>query len=199
MRAVVDLTGKKFGRLLVVSQSTTSSPLKWNCVCDCGKTSVVEGGKLKSGHTKSCGCLKHEEARERMTKHGRRHTRIYRIWCAMKDRCARQKHYFDRGITVCDEWLNDFQAFYDWAISHGYADDLTIDRIDVNGNYCPENCRWATTKEQQNNTRKNRLITYNGETNTLSEWAEKLEINYSTLRSRLNRDHMTFEEAIRKG
>lgn len=125
-------------------------------------------------------------------KHGQYGSRLYETWQTMKKRCSnpnnRQYHlYGGRGIIVCDEWRNDFQAFYDWAMSHGYADDLTIDRIDVNGNYEPSNCRWATMKEQQNNRRNNHLITYNGETKTLKQWSEKIGIDWGVLYSRLKK------------
>ena len=110
----------------------------------------------------------------------------------MKDRCYNSNvleydNYGGRGIKVCEEWLNDFQAFYNWSMSHGYSDDLTIDRKDNEGDYCPENCRWVTYKEQNNNTSRNRLLTNAGETHTISEWSEILGINASTISSRLSR------------
>lgn len=124
--------------------------------------------------------------------HGMTGTRIHDEWRAMKRRCYTKSHiefprYGGRGITVCDEWLHDFQAFYDWAMANGYRDDLTLDRKNANGNYEPLNCRWATQKEQQNNRRNNHYITYNGETLTARQFAEKHNMNYSTLITRLNR------------
>ena len=127
------------------------------------------------------------------TTHGMCGTRIYRIWKKMKSRCHNsndpdyQKWYGSRGIQVCNEWRNNFQAFYDWAMSHGYSDELSIDRIDVDGNYCPENCRWIDMKTQARNKSDNRLITCNGETHCLSEWAEILGIRSSILRTRVYR------------
>ena len=144
-----DLTGQRFGRLTVLERTE----LKWLCKCDCGNKKIVAGGHLVSGDTKSCGCLR--------IKHGMRNTRLYSIWHGMKERCYNTKHKFykhygGRGIKVCEEWKNDFQTFADWALSHGYADNLTIDRIDVNGNYEPSNCQWATNAEQQRNKRNSK-------------------------------------------
>ena len=123
-------------------------------------------------------------------KHGMYGTRLYSIWQNMKNRCYYIRsiefaRYGGRGIKVCKEWRESFQNFFDWAIRNGYADNLTIDRIDVNGDYCPENCRWATPKEQQNNRRNNHPLTYKGKTQTVSEWANELSISESTIRTRL--------------
>lgn len=121
---------------------------------------------------------------------GKRYTRLYKIWCGMKYRCYNANYdgynnYGGRGIIVCQEWINDFGNFYEWAIKNGYKDTLTIERIDVNGNYCPENCKWATMKEQENNKRNNTVLEYNGEKRTVSEWADKLQVSKETLYSRL--------------
>ena len=137
----------------------------------------------------SCGCLVKEN---HICTHNKSYTRLYRIWQKTKQRCYNENHkhfqyYGARGITVCDEWKNDFQVFYEWAINNGYSDELTIDRINVNGNYEPSNCRWATRKEQMNNTRQNRFITYNGKTQTAKQWSEELGIKYPTLQGRLQR------------
>lgn len=133
--------------------------------------------------------------------HGLSHSRIYNTYHSMKQRCYNPSHksyhnYGGRGIKVCEEWLNDFQAFYDWSMSHGYSDDLTIDRKDNNGNYCPENCRWATYKEQSNNVRTNHIITYKDETHTLKEWSEILNINHNTLYRRINGMKWSIERAF---
>jgi hypothetical protein len=132
--------------------------------------------------------------------HGKRKTRLYRIWANVKTRCTNKNdphynRYGGRGITVCDEWKNDFEAFCNWAMSNDYADDLTIDRIDNNGNYCPSNCRWVTVKEQNQNKRNVILLTYNGETKSAAEWARKLNLGHDTIRQRY-RKGWTVEQCL---
>lgn len=185
-----DLTHQKFGRLLVLEKTDMRDHryIIYKCKCDCGNIIYVNGNKLRSGHTKSCGCYR----KELLTSHGKSNTRLYNIYHHMKARCYnithdRYKDYGARGIVVCDEWLTDFTAFYNWSIENGYRENLTIDRIDVNGNYEPNNCRWATPKEQQRNTRYNRNYTINGETHCLIEWCERLNRNYNTVACRINR------------
>ena len=172
------MIGLKFERLVVISEAgkTKDGHKKWLCKCDCGKTTIVDGRDLRRGKTKSCGCLLRETAKtqKHCYKHGDKHTRLYTIWNNMRDRCRRPKNsnYFNyggRGIYVCKEW-NDYITFKKWALDNGYKDNLSIDRIDVNGNYEPSNCRWATIQEQANNKRTSRKITHNGETHTITEW-----------------------------
>lgn len=165
-----DLSGMRFGRLIVKERVGTKSrsPL-WRCTCDCGKDTYATSRSLKSGRTQSCGCLQADNRRglKGKTKHGQYGTRLYGVWTDMKSRCLNPnaknyKHYGGRGISICDEWLNDFAAFSEWAFANGYDPNApygacTIDRIDVNGNYEPSNCRWADAKTQARNRRKGSL------------------------------------------
>ena len=191
MAKLIDLTGRKIGRLLVVERACNDKwgGAYWVCRCNCGNYVVVRGSRLANGTTSSCGCFG-DEVRLEPKSHGMSKTRIHHTWTAMKQRCLNKKdpsynRYGGRGIKVCDEWI-DFESFYKWAIDNGYREDLTIDRIDVDGDYTPENCRWTTRKVQNNNTSRNHYITYNGETKTVSEWAETQKLNKQTLRKRLS-------------
>lgn len=191
----LDLTGMRFGRLQVIKlgdyylDGYGQKRRKWICKCDCGNTKMALSSELKSGRTKSCGCLKHESCH---TTHGLSKTRLYRIWDNMKSRCNNPKvncyeNYGGRGISVCKEWMDNFESFYKWSMENGYSDNLTLDRIDNDGNYMPSNCKWTTTKEQSRNKRVNVFITYNGKTMTQKDWSIELGGSASLVPNRLRR------------
>lgn len=177
-----DLTGKRFGRLLVIERiGTKGGHALWKCKCDCGNEAEESSKFLNRGHTNSCGCL----VKERMTTHGLSKTKLHNVWNSMKERCSNPNvknysSYGGRGITVCDEW-SDFIPFYQWAMNNGYTDELTIDRVDNDGNYEVGNCKWSTYKEQANNKRNNFCCEYQGETKTISQWSEIIGISPSIL------------------
>lgn len=200
MGEFIDLTGKRFGRLVAISLAVTEKKGSyWLCRCDCGNMAVVRRGNLVSGNTKSCGCLGEEirqtnikrAADKAATHRYSNKERLYTIWARMRQRCRNPRYnrassYYKKGVTVCEEWT-DYLAFREWAYSNGYRDGLSIDRIDNDGNYCPENCRWATSKEQANNRSSNHRVAFNEEILTIREWAARLGIAESTLSSRLSR------------
>ena len=192
MSKLIDLTGQRFGRLTVMGFAEMRGSMSyWHCRCECGAQCDVRRDHLLSGEVRSCKCLSRELSSHRLKTHGMTNTRLWRIWAGMKQRCydpsfQQYPKYGGRGITVCDAWYKSFQCFYDWAMTHGYNETLTIDRIDVNGNYCPENCRWATSKEQGNNKRNNYLITFEEQQLTAKEWSRKTGIHADTIRWRLN-------------
>lgn len=183
--------GKVYGKLTIIGTGNNSRYCKdrtWLCKCECGNEVEIQEMKLKTGWTKSCGCFRSMTTTLRKTRHGFSHTRLHDIWCGIKSRCTNAntksyKHYGGRGIKICDEWLK-FENFRDWSYKHGYADNLSIDRIDVNGDYSPLNCRWVDIVTQMNNTTRTVLLTYNGETHSLAEWARILNVNYHALKRR---------------
>ena len=180
---MIDLANKRFGKLTALKYVGNS---KWLCKCDCGNETRVNAYKLTSGHTKSCGCLKHNGYHYT---HKLGKPKTYSHWVNMKTRCynknsVKYKTYGERGITVCDEWL-DFKNFHEWAITHGYEDGLTIDRIDNDKGYCPENCRWVTRLQQAKNKRNNHMITYNGITDTIEGWNTRLGYYPDCIRRRI--------------
>ena len=195
VRKIQDLTGKKFGRLIVIAQAESYRKpsgqvvTRWICRCKCGNKVIVRATNLKIGNTNSCGCLKSDVLRSNRVIHGLYNTKLYKTWSNMKQRCYNSNsddyyNYGGRGITVCDEWLNSFQKFYNWSINNGYKEELTIDRINVNGNYEPIKCRWITNAEQQNNKRNNHLIEYDGKTQNIKSWCRELGLSQSTFYKR---------------
>lgn len=190
MGAFKDISGQKFGRLTALYKlnNYNKKGTYWLCSCECGNITIVYTGHLLNEHTKSCGCLNREPTKGN-TKHGQTGTRLYHILDAMKQRCYNKnhkhyKHYGARDVAVCDEWRNDFMNFHDWAVNSGYDDSLTIDRIDNNGNYEPNNCRWVDYTTQNNNRRNTVYLTYNGKTQTIKEWSKELNVNAKTLYTR---------------
>lgn len=198
MSRLIDLTGQRFGMLTVLPYAGKSKHKHtiWLCKCDCGNEKVIDGQHLKQGNTRSCGCLEKYNrsifgTRSKRT-HQMKNTRIYHIWQGAKNRVFNKNDehwlaYGGRGITMCKEWATSFEHFCAWAFANGYSENLTIDRIDVNGNYCPENCRWVTNAEQQRNKRNNRYYTYNGKTQLIPAWAKEFGVTDSTIRSRIRR------------
>lgn len=202
-----DMTGQRFGRLVVIERATEKrrQGVYWHCRCDCGNEIDVLGTSLRCGDTKSCGCLHRETVSTMMSTHGLSKTRLYRVWAGIKNRCynphaENYKYYGANGITMCDEWRNSFESFRDWAVNNGYdehasSQQCTIDRINTALGYSPDNCRWVDHVTQCNNQTSNKLFTYNGATHTMAEWAKIFQIKYTTLRARI-RHGVPFEEAI---
>ena len=200
---IKDITGQRFGKLVAIKMVQKNSNIKsrhavWLCKCDCGNEAIIDGVRLRNGKTRSCGCYAKERTRERMTTHGMTKTRLFGIWQGMRDRCNNTMskayiNYGGRGITVCDEWKNDFKAFYDWAFGNGYRDNLTIERINVNGNYCPENCMWIPFEEQSKNRRN--VSIYNGLSQR--QWALRLNLNPVTLFNHRKRHKVSLEQTVR--
>jgi len=206
--SVEDLTGKQFGELTVISFSHMDYRhcAKWLCLCSCGCGTVVDASHLRSGHTTTCG-----HANITLVKHkdgyypARDHPRLYGVWSAMKARCnnaksASYKDYGGRGIRVCDEWMS-FTPFCEWALTHGYNENAkiggcTLDRIDVDGDYSPTNCRFVDAQTQMNNKTNNRYATINGKTDTMANWIRRLGLKRGTVMQRLSRGY-TPEEALR--
>jgi hypothetical protein len=202
MPKLIDLTGQQFGRLIVIKKvKSNSKETTWECKCECGNTIITKGIYLRTGDTKSCGCLAKEKLIQRNYKHGKRYTRLYNIWRDMIRRCENEtryahEYYHDKGITVYTEWRKNFNSFFEWSVNNGYSDDLTIDRINTNGNYEPDNCRWVTMKVQGNNKSNNHLISFNNETHTLSEWGNITGIKPLTIRARIMNYHWSIKDAL---
>ena len=204
MGRLIDLTGKTFERLTVIGRADNlNGQTAWICQCSCEDRTIkiVRGSDLKKGTVRSCGCLHNELSRKKMLAlkdvaktdgHGMTHTKLYRVWKGMRERCNYTQHksykyYGERGIKVCEHWNNEFMSFYKWAIDTGYQDGLTLDRIDNNGNYEPTNCRWVTRKEQSINKRNNKWIEIDGVRKTLTDWCRYYNISPSTVWARINK------------
>lgn len=204
---LINIIGEKHGRLTAIEIShCNKGNTYWLCKCDCGNKTKATIGALRSGNTKSCGCIHKEVLKITISNnrtHGKTNTRLYKIWDGMRQRCSNLnnkdfKRYGSRGITVCDEWDESFECFYDWAMSNGYEDNLTIDRKNVNGNYEPYNCRWFTAKQQGNNRRTNKTLIHNGKEMNMVEWANYTKIPYGTLKQRIY-NGWTIERALTPG
>ena len=193
-----NLKDKRFGHLTVLEFNGIVSNHKrsWLCKCDCGKIKPIREGNLLSGVSKSCGCAIVDKSRQRMLKHGMSKScgnhPLYKVWQGIKTRCyygksKRYKDYGGRGIKMYDDWRNDFMKFYKWAIENGYKEDLEISRINIDGNYEPNNCRFVTGTANQRNKRNNHLVTINFETKTIADWCEQCSLKRTTFHGRLER------------
>lgn len=216
MSKLIDLTGQRFGRLTVLERAKNDKlgRARWLCRCDCGKEKIVSGTNLRSGQTRSCGCLSKEMSvknglksriGERSLKHGDFGSKLYGVWAGMKRRCQNPnttyyKDYGGRGIKVCNEWQN-YEAFKEWALESGYKEGLTIERIDVNGNYCPNNCKWIPLSAQNANKRNTIYIKYKGKLFTIKETAQITGFKERTIKGRYERgwdSEKIFTEKIKK-
>jgi hypothetical protein len=192
MGAFINETGNIYGRLTVISKDVAASSgcIKWKCSCSCGNIVSVRGDSLRSGNTLSCKCLNNERALDLFTKHGMNKTPTYISFYNMLHRCYRSSHknfnnYGGRGIKVCDRWKDSFDNFF--SDMGEKPTGMTLDRIDNDKNYDPNNCRWATQKVQNRNTSRNTNLVFNGETKCITDWAKLLGISEYTLRARINR------------
>ena len=206
MSKKIDLTGDRFGRLKVIREyGRKRKEVTWLCQCDCGNQIVVNGYALRRGTTKSCGCYMRDQVKKSNKKHGLYDSRIHTIYYNMRNRCYNPNyylfaHYGGKGITICDKWLgeNGLINFYNWSISHGYADNLSIDRKDNSVGYSPTNCRWVSMREQQNNRTNNRILTYNNESHTMAEWARLLNVTYGALQQHVKKgNYIEYIERIK--
>lgn len=207
----IDLTGQRFGKLTVIKREHNDKrgETRWLCKCDCGKETIVLSSHIRNYRIRSCGCLRLENQNNIITQCNLNfeiYIRLKHIFSGMKRRCMNikdknYKNYGGRGIKICDEWLNKEKGmmnFCKWAINNGYEDNLTIDRIDTNGNYEPDNCRWVSIKEQENNRRDNVFLKYKGKVKTLKQWAETTGISYNTVYSRYAREIKLINNSIKK-
>lgn len=204
MKERVNIVGKRFGRLEVLSFSHNIGYTKYFlCRCDCGAEKTIAKNALTTGKVVSCGCKRSESfARlvesQKLPEH---YLQLGKIFRGMVKRCYdkrsnRYHRYGERGISICDEWMDDINAFRKWAVDHGYRPGLSIDRIDNDGNYCPENCRWVDSKAQSNNYSRNVFVEFDGKRQTLSQWSRELNIPTSTLHNRIRVKGWSIERAL---
>lgn len=201
MKHIKDLTGLEFGYLKVLSlYGRQKSGTRWNCLCKCGNTKIINKYALLGGTTLSCGCYHKEKTSQAKLKHGRRHTTEYNSWSGMKDRCYNKNShkyyaYGARGITVCDRWLNSFENFFE-DMGEKPSPKHTLDRIEVNGNYEDKNCRWALPTTQARNKQENHLILFEGKNLTMAEWSEITGIAFDTILARINYYGWSIKDAL---
>ena len=204
---IKNLKNKTFGKLKVIEMTDKRKhgSVVWKCLCECGNTVEVTTNCLTRGKTKSCGCYcietRKKNCKQTFTTHGQTKTKLYRVWQGMKRRCycpnsKSYKNYGERGIIICGSWKTNFQNFQTWAMDNGYKEGLTIERINVNGNYEPNNCTWIPLKEQNMNRRTTHYLTYNGKTLSITEWSQITGIPRRTISQRINRYCWTTEKAL---
>jgi hypothetical protein len=207
MKKAIDLTGQRFGKLVVIKRAdwikTKTNGANWLCRCDCGNEKIVASSYLFKGHTKSCGCYSFRWKENIIRHNSQEHRKLFAVYRNIIKRCydknfKQYKDYGGRGIIMCDEWLKNFEKFYSWAINNGYRKELSIDRINNDGNYEPNNCRWATIKEQSFNKRNTIILEYNNEKHTAKEWSKIIGISYSALLNRVKKK-MPLEKIFYKG
>lgn len=197
MGKFINLKGSRFGRLTVLERAKNGNcrQVRWLCKCDCGNLHYASTAVLRAGKVQSCGCL----IRDVHSTHGMSGTRLYKIWDGMKCRCYSKSHmhydkYGGRGIKICQEWRENPASFCEWAMANGYKDDLTIDRINHDGDYEPNNCRWITNAKQQTNKRNNRMITYKGKTQCVADWIRELNLDKARTYNRIANGWTEVEE-----
>ena len=199
MRKIILHPGQRFGKWTIlkdVASGSSNSTGRYLCECDCGTVREVASYSLRMGLSSSCRCHMTGNTRHGLCRHP-----LFRVWGGMKERCYRPssnsfQYYGAKGIAVCDAWRIDFRSFYRWAVTHGYRRGLTIERIDNDGNYEPSNCRWATTKEQARNCRRNHLVTYQGKTLPIVVWCDELGLKYDVIKQRLTKLKWTPKRAF---
>ena len=198
-----DLLNQKFGLLTVVAPAeSVGGCAMWACRCDCGNEIVCRAHNLLSGNTKSCGCTRSKRPCSKYsTQNGLSRSRQYIIWSNMKRRCyCETDKYYEvyggKGITICDEWKDNFLSFYEWSLKTGFADGLTIDRIDNSKGYSPDNCRWVSIETQANNRTNNHIVSYHGQSDTLVNMCRELNVNPKTIYGRMKHNRRSFEQAV---